>query len=56
MFLFLLSFLAHQFCLSDIASFVPEMPTDFKSYIVQIIPIYFAWILYSLRFGLFLFT
>jgi hypothetical protein len=34
--------------------FIPEMFAGFTSYIVQIVPIYFAWILQPLQFGLFL--
>jgi hypothetical protein len=36
--------------------FIPEMPAGFTSYTVQIIPIYFAWILSPLQFGLFPFS
>jgi hypothetical protein len=35
----------NKFAFQLLSLFIPEMPNDFTSYIVKIIPFYFAWIL-----------
>jgi hypothetical protein len=44
----LINFVFHIFPL-----FIPELSAGFTSYIVQVIPIYFTWILLPLQFSLF---